>query len=85
MTDIETIFHSAYTKDAVGLKAAVDAVMTSKVQAAIADLTQDVSASLFGASTGADEVEESEQELVDSSDQETQEDSSQEENSDEAL
>jgi len=74
MTDISDIFHSAFTKDAVGLKAAVDAAMTARSQQAIADITADVAASMFGVTVGED-----------SSDEETIEDSSQEEQTDEAL
>lgn len=78
MTDISDIFHSAFTKDAVGLKAAVDAAMTARAQEAVSSITADVAASLFGATNGEEEV-------VDSSDTETIEDSSQEEQTDEAL
>lgn len=74
MTDISDIFHSAFTKDAVGLKAAVDAAMTARSQQAVADMTADVAASMFGATVGED-----------SSDEEAIEDSSQEEQTDEAL
>ena len=76
MTDISDIFHSAFTKDAVGLKAAVDAAMTARAQEAVSSITADVAASLFGVTNG---------EEVDSSDTETSEDSSQEEQTDEAL
>jgi hypothetical protein len=74
MTDISDIFHSAFTKDAIGLKAAVDAAMTARSQEAVSHIAADVAASMFGVTSG-----------VDSSDEETTEDISQEEQSDEAL
>ena len=80
MTDISTIFHAAYGKDAVGLKAAVDAVMTDKVSSAVSDISADVAASLFGSTSAFEEDE-----VEESSEQETQEDQTQEEQSDEAV
>jgi len=77
MTDVSDIFQSAFNKDAVGLKSAVDAAMSTRAQDAISSITADVAASFFGATSG--EVEE------DSSDEAEIEDSSQEEQTDEAL
>ena len=74
MTDISDIFHSAFTKDAIGLKSAVDAAMTARSQEAVSHIAADVAASMFGATSGED-----------SSDEETTEDTSQEEQSDEDL
>jgi hypothetical protein len=68
MTEVSDIFHSAFTKDAIALKAAVDAAMIERSQQAISAITADVSASMFGATTGED-----------SSDEETAEDVNQEE------
>jgi hypothetical protein len=79
MTELSDIFHSAFTKDAVGLKAAVDAALSARSQEAVSNITADVAASMFGMTVG-DEVE------VDSSDTDSNiEDSSQEEQTDEAL
>lgn len=73
MTEVSDIFHSAFTKDAVGLKAAVDLAMSARSQEAVQNIAADVAASMFGATSGEE-----------SSDEETV-DSSQEEQTDEAL
>ena len=80
MTTVSDIFTSAFNKDAVGLKAAVDAVMMDKVSLAVSDLTDDVASSMFGATNG-----DPEDESVESSDENEQEESSEEEQSDEDL
>jgi hypothetical protein len=75
MTTIADIFTSAFNKDAVGLKAAINDIMTSKVADAVDAKFPDVAASMFGATIGQDEE-------VDSNDYET---SDQEEPTDENV
>lgn len=79
MTDISAIFHSAIEKDAVGLKSAIDALMTDKAAEAIDSVYADVAASMFGSTVGDDA------EFDDSSDETEQEDSAEEEQSDETV
>jgi len=75
MTTIADIFTSAFNKDAVGLKTAIDDIMTSKVADAVDAMFPDVAASIFGATDG-------QQEAVDSEEQET---TDQEEQTDENV
>lgn len=77
MTDISAIFHSAIDKDAVGLKAAIDAVMSDKAAEAIDSVYADVAACAFGATNG--------EEADDSSAELEQEYSDQEEPTDETV
>lgn len=79
MTELSDIFHSAFTKDAVGLKAAVDAALSARSQEAVSNIAADVAASMFGVTAGNDVEEDSS--VTDSN----IEDSSQEEQTDEAL
>lgn len=56
MSDIEDILNYAWNKDAVNIKPALDAVMTDKINAAVADYTKDYAASMFSATTGHDDA-----------------------------
>ena len=52
---ISDIFNSAINKDAVGLKAAIDNIMTSKIADAVDAKFPDVAASIFGSTDGHEE------------------------------
>lgn len=56
MSNVEDILTYAWNKDAANLKPALDAVMTDKISAAIADYTKDYAASMFSATTGQDDA-----------------------------
>jgi hypothetical protein len=58
---ISDIFNSAINKDAVGLKAAIDDIMLSKVADAVDAKFPDVAASIFGSTTGQEEEFDSEE------------------------
>lgn len=55
MSTVTDIFYSAWNKDAVGLKAAIDDVMSTRIADQIATYTTDVAASVFGATVGETE------------------------------
>ncbi|CAB5221336.1 hypothetical protein UFOVP247_140 [uncultured Caudovirales phage] len=74
MTTVADIFNSAFNKDAVSLKTAIDDAMSSRIADAVSDMTADVAASLFGATTGEETVENSEdQEISDTEEEQTDE------------
>lgn len=54
MSNVEDILSYAWNKDAANLKPALDAAMTDKISAAVADYTKDYAASMFSATTGDD-------------------------------
>lgn len=56
MSNIEDILNYAWNKDAVNLKPALDAAMTDRINAAVADYTKDYAASIFTATTGQDDA-----------------------------
>lgn len=56
MSNVEDILNYAYNKDAANLKPTLDAVMTDKISAAVADYTRDYAASIFTATNGQDDV-----------------------------
>lgn len=65
MTTIADIFTSAYNKDAVGLKTAINDIMLSKVADAIDARFPDVAASMFSATDGQEEVDSNDYETPD--------------------
>lgn len=65
MTTIADIFTSAFNKDAVGLKDAINDVMLSKVADAVDAKFPDVAASIFGATDGQEEVDSNDYETSD--------------------
>lgn len=69
MTTIANIFTSAFNKDAVGLKAAVNDIMMSKVADAVDARFPDVAASIFGSTDGQEAVDSEEQETTDQEEQ----------------
>lgn len=56
MSNIEDILNYAWNKDAANLKPALDAAMSDRITAAVADYTKDYAASIFTATTGHDET-----------------------------
>ena len=54
MSNVEDILSYAWNKDAANLKPALDAAMTDRVSAAVADYTKDYAASMFSATNGDD-------------------------------
>jgi hypothetical protein len=56
MSDIEDILAHAWNKDAVNLAPAIDAVMSAKAAEQIQNIAASVAASMFGATTGQDDV-----------------------------
>ena len=56
MTGIENILAFSWNKDPLNLQLAVDSALNSRTADAIADMTADVAASMFG-STSANEAE----------------------------
>lgn len=47
MSAVTDIFYNAWNKDAVNLKAAIDAEMSSRIAAQVQNMTADVAASMF--------------------------------------
>lgn len=58
MSNIEDILNYAWNKDAVNLKPTLDAAMSDRINAAVADYTKDYAASIFTATTGQDDAPE---------------------------
>jgi len=55
MSDVGDILGYAWAKDAVNLKPALDNILSAKAAEAISNMTADVAASMFGATSGNDE------------------------------
>lgn len=70
MTSVSDIMAYAWDKDAVNLKASLDAVMTDRIANQIDAMRTDIAASMFGATTGEFEAEQVED---NSSDENTEE------------
>lgn len=60
MSNVEDILAYAWGKDSDNLKSAVDTAMTTKISDIIASMTSDVSASMFGNTTGEEIAQEEE-------------------------
>ena len=60
MSNVENILAYAWGKDSDNLKSAVDSVLTSKISDIVANMASDVSASMFGNTTGEELAQEQE-------------------------